>query len=771
MRIATTSLLFLTALSLSAQRSPSSEGLGKVPYLDSSLPTEARVTDLMRRMTLQEKCLQLINRSTSDTDADAMERTYRGESAGSSHDMSLSAREAAGLFYRQQQYMRDHTRLGIPMLTTCEGISGVLQNGCTIFPQSIAQGATWNPALLRRMTEATGREAYTIGIRQFLSPVLDIARELRWGRVEECFGEDPYFVGVMGTAFVQGARSEGVGCMPKHFVAHGSPAGGLNAASVSGGPIELRSIYAEPFRRVFRDAPPTAIMSCYSSYDGVPVSGSEYYLTDFLRDELGFRGFVYSDWGAVDRLNWYHHAVPNGEAAGRKALMAGVDMDVFDWDYNNLAEQVEKGWIDESYVDRACRRVLTAKFELGFFDDPFGRPAEVDKVVRFKEHIALAKEMADESIVLLENKTLPQLGGEILPLDTKRFKSIALLGPNSDYGVVGDYGWVERDHHECVTLYDGLKKLVGKKVQIRQAEGCDYYTQDDSHIAEAVRLAEESDLAIVAVGTRSYWHGRGAIGNKPTSGESFDLSSLELPGRQLDLLKAVKATDKPMVVVLITGRPLVMQWAKDNADAVVLQFYGGEQQGNALAEMLYGKVNPSGHLNVSFPRSTGNAPCFYNHYGTDREINDTDRGGSLDDPRLRYVFERPYALWTFGHGMSYTTFDYTDVSLSDSVLSASDTLRVSFTVRNTGKRAGKTVPQLYYHDLVSSVARPVQQLCAFTKVEVCEGDEQRVTLTLPIDELALYDERLRRRVEPGDFELQLGQAADNILWRKTITVK
>ena len=769
MRITLTSLLFLATLNIAAQgpsHTVSSTSDNTIPaYRDASLPIEARVTNLMRRMTLQEKCQQLINRSTSDTDADAMERTYHGESTGSTHDMSLSAREAADLFYRQQQYMRDKTRLGIPALTTCEGISGVLQNGCTIFPQSIAQGATWNTDLIRRMTEATGREAYTIGIRQFLSPVLDLARELRWGRVEETFGEDPYFVGRMGTAFIQGARSQGVGCMPKHFVAHGTPAGGLNAASVSGGPIELRSIYAEPYRRVFRDAPPTAIMSCYSTYDGIPVSGSAYYLTDFLRDELGFRGFVYSDWGAVDRLNWYHHVVQDGDAAGRKALMAGVDMDVFDWDYNNLAEQVEKGWLDESYVDRACRRVLTAKFELGFFDDPFGQPEKVEKVVRSKEHVALAKEVADESIVLLENKN------NFLPLDTKRFKSIALLGPNSDYGVVGDYGWVEKDHHECVTLYDGLRNLVGKKVQIRQADGCDYYTQDDSHIADAVRLAEESDLAIVAIGTRSYWHGRGAIGNKPTSGESFDLSSLELPGRQLDLLKAVKATGKPMVVVLITGRPLVMQWAKDNAEAVVLQFYGGEQQGNALAEMLYGKVNPSGHLNVSFPRSTGNVPCFYNHYPTDREINDTDRGGSLDDPRLRYVFERPYALWTFGHGLSYTTFDYTDVSLSDTILASNDTLRVSFTVRNTGKVTGKTVPQLYYHDLISSVATPVQQLCAFTKIEVKEGDEQRVTLTLPIDDLALYDDRLKRIVEPGHFDLQLGQSADKILWRKTITVK
>lgn len=758
MRTISSLLLFGLTYTASAQT--------EIPaYRDKSLPIETRVTDLMRRMTLHEKCLQLQNRSTNDLDDEAMERTYHGESTGTTHEMSHSAKDAAGLFYRQQKYLTENTRLGIPALTSCEGISGVLQNGCTIFPQSIAQGATWNPDLVRRMTEATGLEAYTIGIRQFLSPVLDISRELRWGRVEETYGEDPYLIACMGTAFVQGAQSQGVGCMPKHFVAHGSPTGGLNSATVAGGPIELRNLYAEPFRRVFRDANPTAIMSCYSSYDGVPVTGSAYYMTDFLRDELGFQGYVYSDWGAVNRLCEYHYLVKSGQDAARRALMAGIDMDVFDWCYSTLEEQVEKGQLDEYYVDRACRRILTAKMRLGFFDDPYGKPELVDKVVRTKEHVALSKQMADESIVLLENKN------DFLPLDTKRFKNIALLGPNSNYGVVGDYGWVKADHHECVTLYDGLKNLVGKKVNIRQADGCNCFSQDDSGIAEAVKIAEESDLAIVAIGTRSYWHGRGAIENKPTSGESFDLSSLELPGRQLDLLKAVKATGKPMVVVLITGRPLVMQWAKDNAEAVVLQFYGGEQQGNALAEMLYGKVNPSGHLNVSFPRSTGNTPCFYNYYPTDREVNETDRGGSLDDPRLRYVFERPYALWTFGHGMSYTTFEYDNVCLSDTILSASDTLRVTFKVRNTGKRQGKTVPQLYVRDLVSSVALPIQQLRAFTKVDVKAGETTEVTLTLPIDDLAFCDESLKRRVEAGDFEIQLGQAADKILWRKTITVK
>ena len=317
--------------------------------------------------------------------------------------------------------------------------------------------------------------------------------------------------------------------------------------------------------------------------------------------------------------------------------------------------------------------------------------------------MALAKAVADESIVLLENKN------NILPLDLSRYKSIALLGPNSNYGVAGDYGWVNADHHECVTLFDGLKNALGQKVQVNQLDGCDWWSQKEDGIAAAVELARKSDIAIVAVGTRSLWLGRNAKANKVTSGEGFDLSSLELPGKQLDLLKAVKATGKPVVVVLITGKPLVMTWAKENADAVVLQLYGGEQQGNAMAEVLLGKVNPSGCLNVSFPRSTGNTPCYYNYYRTDRETV-FDKGGSLDEPNGHYVFDKPYALWNFGYGLSYTDFEYSDFSLNDTVFSANGKLKAKVKVKNTGNRDWKVAVQLYGHDFVSSVSLPVQQL-------------------------------------------------------------
>ena len=726
----------------------------KPRYKDASLPVEERVEDLLRRMTLHEKVLQLQNNSTSDINA--IENTYKGGSPGSVHEMSKSAKEAALLFNKMQEYLLTQNRLGIPALVTVEGINGVTQNGCTIFPQAIAQGSTFNPELVEEMSRAIGRESHVIGIRQLQCPVLDIARDLRWGRVEETFGEDPFLIGEMGTAFVRGSQAEGVGAMPKHFVAHGTPTGGLNCASVPGGERELRNLYAYPFAKVIQNADPVSIMGCYSAYDGIPVAHSAHFMTDLLRGELGFKGFVYSDWGSVDRLKSFHFAAETSEEAARKALIAGIDMDVYDWAYQTLEDQVNKGILDEAYVDRACRRVLAAKFRLGVFDDPYGDPDKVDKVVRSKAHVALAKKVADESIVLLENKN------DILPLDLKKYKSIAVLGPNSNYGVAGDYGWVEFDNRECVTLFDGLKQAVGKDVQVNQLDGCDWWSQKDDGIAAAVELARKSDIAIVAVGTRSVWLGRGAKGKNVTSGEGFDLSSLDLPGKQLDLLKAVKATGKPVVVVLISGKPLVMTWAKEHADAVVLQFYGGEQQGNAMADVLLGKVNPSGRLNVSFPRSTGNTPCYYNYYPSDRE-QVFDQGGSYEEPNGHYIFEKPYALWNFGRGLSYTDFEYTDVHLSDTVFSGQGKLSVTLKVKNTGRRDGKEVVQLYVGDEKCSVLRPVKELKAFQKITLAPGEEKKVTFTITPDDLKFYDETVGGwTAEPGKFKAYIGASSADI---------
>lgn len=727
-------------------------------YKDKTVSVEKRVEDLLNRMSLKEKIQQMENRSSGKTDE--IEKIFQGESYGSTHEMSMTAKDCADMYYALQKYMLEKTRLGIPLITAAEGIQGILQNESTIFPHAIAQGSTWNPDLVQRMTEAAGEEARVMGIRQVLSPVLDIARELRWGRVEETFSEDPFLIAEMGIAFVNGYQKQGVACMPKHFVAHGTPTGGLNCAFVSGGERELRSLYLYPFQKVIQATRPFAVMSAYSAYDGIATSGSSYYMTDILRGELGFDGYVYSDWGSVERLKTFHYAVATEAEAAKVSVEAGIDVNV-DSSFKYLQEMVENGQMDVKYIDQAVRRILTVKFKLGLFDNPYGNPELVEKLVRNKEKIELAKEIADESAILLKNDN------NVLPLDLSKYKSIAVIGPNSNQTVFGDYSWATRDSKEGVTLLQGLRNVVGDKVIVHHADGCDWWSQSTDNIERAVDLAKSSDIAIVAVGTRSTFLGRSP--KCSTAGEGFDLSSLELPGKQNELLKAVKETGKPMIVVFISGKPLAMPWVEENADAVLVQWYGGEQQGNSLADILIGKVNPSGRLNVSFPRSTGNTPCYYNYYPTDRE-QQFDSGGSLGEPRGHYIFEKPYALWNFGYGLSYTNFQYVNCTLNDSVFSEKDVITAVVEVENTGGMDGKEVIQLYVRDKISSVATPIQQLKAFKKELIKKGERIKVKLEVPVSELSLYNFRMDRVVEPGEFEIQIGSSSDNIIFKKTIRV-
>ena len=731
-------------------------------YKNSKAPTAARVADLMSRMTLEEKIAQLQNRAVYRGFEDMM----KGMSYGTVHEMNLPAAECAQLYDRLQNYLRTETRLGIPALTCAEGISGVLQEGCTIFPHELAQGSTFNPALIQKMTDAAGGEAVAIGIHQILSPVLDLARELRWGRVEETFGEDPYLAAVMGTAFVKGYQQHAITCTPKHFIAHGSPSGGLNTAGVYGGPRDLWSTYLYPFRRVIAEARPKSVMTCYSAYDGVAITGSHYYMTEVLRDSLGFDGYVYSDWGSIERLQTVHHSVATPEEAARKALLAGVDLNV-DPTYETLAGQVREGKITEEDIDRALRRILTTKFELGLFDEASegkGKKAKADKtaVVHNDDNVRLSKQVADESAILLKNDN------DILPLNLDHTKRIAVIGPNSNQAVYGDYSWTTGDTKVGINLLQGLQQAVAGKAEIVYAEGCDWWSRDESKIAEAVEAARRSDVAVVAIGTRSTYLARSP--KNVTSGEGFDLSSLELPGVQQKLLEAVKATGVPMVVVFISGRPLAMPWVKENADALIVQWYAGERQGESMADILLGKVNPSGRLNVSFPRSSGNIPCFYNYNTNDRE-SVFDRAGTPDNPGYHYVFDAPQPLWHFGEGLSYTRFEYEDCQLSDTVLSASDTLIVEVVMRNAGEREGSEVVQLYVRDEVSSVSTPVQQLKAFAKVSIEKGSRARVSLRLPISELALYDADMNHVVEPGTFEIQVGHSSNDIAFRRKLIVE
>lgn len=728
-------------------------------YKNSKAPIDARVEDLLSRLTLEEKVMQMQNIPTGEVHE--IPGRFGENSYGTTHEMGHNAYDAAVIYKTLADYVEKNNRWGIPLINCCEGIQGILQNGCTLFPHAIAQSTTWNPALVEEMTAACAREARAIGIRQVLSPVLDVARELRWGRVEETYGEDPFMIAEMGKAFVNGYQGEGVLAMPKHFVAHGSPSGGLNCASVAGGPREFRSIYLYPFRRVIAECKPGAIMSCYSAYDGEPLTGSRYYMTDVLRGELGHTGYCYSDWGSVERIKTFHNAVATVEEAAIQAAYAGIDINV-DWTYQTLVNSVREGKLSEDVIDTNVRRILRKKFELGLFEDNDVNPEDVKKVVRSKEHVALAKRVADESIILAENKN------NILPLDINKYKKIAIVGPNGHYALMGDYSWVNLDGEEGIDLYEGLVEAVGDRAIVTYTEGCDWWSQDASQIPEAVKAVEEADVAIVAVGLRSAYLGRGR--NKNTAGEGFDLSSLELPGRQHDLLEAVKATGKPMIVVLIAGKPVVMRYAQEQADAVLIQFCGGEQQGVAMADVLLGEVNPSGKLTVSFPRSTGNTPCFYNHYVTDRE-EPFDSPGTYEEPGLHYIFEAPEPVWNFGHGLSYTTFEYSDMEVDIKEPKDTDTLTVKVKVTNTGTREGKETVQLYVHDIVSTVSTPIQQLKGFAKVNLKPGESKVVEIKLPMKELALWNAKMEEVVEPGDFELQIGSASDDIRCKTIITKK
>lgn len=726
---------------------------GPLPvYKDKNAPVHERVADLLSRMTLREKVLQLQNRSAGNSGEIA--QRFNGEGIGTIHDMDHNVADCRTVIADIQNYMINDTRLGIPALPCVEGIEGVLQNGATIFPHALAQGSTFNPQLIERMTEACGEEAMAMGLHQILSPVLDIARELRWGRIEETFGEDPYLISEIATGFINGYQKHPISCMPKHFVAHGSPTGGLNCAQVSGGQRELHNLYLYPFAKVIAATRPQAVMSCYSAYDGVPVSGSRYYMTDVLRGQLGFDGYVYSDWGSVERLKTFHHSVATIEDAARQSLIAGIDIDIDDA-YRTLEQQVESGLIPVEYVDTAVSRVLRAKFALGLFDNPPADGSRLDSV-HSPGHVAIAKEVADESAILLENNG-------ILPLDLSRISSIAVVGPNAAHAVLGDYSWVRPDENYGVSLLDGLRDRLGDNVTVNYAQGCDWWSQDDSGIQEAVEAAEKSDVAVVAIGTRSTYLARSP--RQSTAGEGFDMSSLDLPGRQLDLLKAVKATGKPMVVVFISGKPLAMPWVKENVDALLVQWYGGEQQGNTAADILLGNVNPSGRLNVSFPRSTGNTPCYYNYYATDKEYG-SDHGGTYDEPATRYVFESPYALWPFGSGRSYTDFSYGNFKVSV----GSDTIYARVDVSNTGTRPGKEVVQLYVTDVVSSALTPVRQLKGFEKVSLAPGETVTVNMAVPFSELMFVDESLRRVLEPGEFQFHVGKSSDDILFTESVVL-
>lgn len=734
-------------------------------YKNPAASPEDRVADLMNRMTLPEKIAQMKHihfkhyDSDGTVDLNKLAASTNGLSYGCIEAFPYSSEKYLKAIYKIQKYMKEKTRLGIPVIPVMEGLHGMVQDGSTIYPQSIALGSTFNPSLVEQMTGNIALEMKAIGAKQVLAPVLDLSRELRWGRVEEAFGEDPYLVARMGIAYTKGIHRHSLITTPKHFVAHGTPTAGLNLASVKGGKRDLLDLYIKPFEELIEETKPLSIMNCYSVYDSEAVTASPYMMTTLLRDSLKFRGYVYSDWGSVSMLSYFHRSAANGEEAARQAIEAGIDLEAGSDEYRHIEKLMADNRLDMKYIDRAVYNILYAKFASGLFDDPLPDTLNWKNSIHTPASVEVVRKLANESIVLLENKN------NMLPLSPGKFSSIAVIGPNADQVQFGDYSW-SSNNADGVTPLQGMKDYLGEKVKLNYAKGCDLYSQDKLGFKEALKIAKKSDITVIFVGSQSALLARPS--EPATSGEGFDLSDLKLPGVQQELIEEVSKAGKPFIVVLVTGKPFAIPWIKDNANALLVQWYGGEQAGNAIAAVLFGDVNPSGRLPVSFPQSVGHLPAYYNYLPTDKGYY--NRKGTPNSPGRDYVFSNPASLYPFGYGLGYTDFGYSNLRVSDKEVSAGDTLFITADVSNTGNREGKEVAQLYIRDMVSSVAVPVKQLQAFEKVSLEKGETKTIKFAVPVNKLSLHNQNYERVVEPGDFEIQVGTSSGDILLRDTVNV-
>ena len=729
--------VFLTLLATVVNAQP-------FPYQQAGLPVSQRVDDLMKRMTLEEKIAQIRHLHSWDIfneqtlDKEKLTAVVGETGYGFVEGFPLTGENCRSSMREIQEYMLTRTRLGIPAFTVAESLHGSAHEGSTIFPQNIALGSTFNPALAYRRACMTADDLHAQGMRQVLAPCIDVVRDLRWGRVEESYGEDPYLCGIFAQSEVKGYLDSGISPMLKHYGPHGNPLGGLNLASVDCGLYDLHAVYLKPFEMVLRHLPVYAVMSTYNSWNRIPNSASRYLLTDILRDRWGFKGYVYSDWGAIEMLETFHHTAANKAEAAIQALTAGLDVEASSECYPELFRLVKEGKLDKSYIDTAVRRVLTAKFECGLFEDPYGDKHAASGGMHSLRSVELSRQIAEESIVLLKNEN------NLLPLDMNKLTSIAVLGPNADQVQFGDYTW-SRDNKDGITPLQGIKALVGEKIKINHAVGCSMMSRDTTGIGEAVEATLKSDVAVIFCGCSSASLARDYT--RTNCGEGFDLSDLSLTGAQSDLIQAVYATGKPVILVLVSGKPFAISWEKEHIPAIVAQWYGGEQEGYAIADVLFGKVNPSGHLTYSFPQSAGHLPVYYNHLPSDKGFY--KRPGSYEQSGRDYVFSSPEPLWAFGHGLSYTTFSFDKMECDKNIYASGDTIEVKVQVRNTGQRTGKEVVQLYVRDLVSSVVTPVKQLKAFAKLELKPGEQKEVILKVPVSELYLIDKEgnLRFRLE------------------------
>ena len=748
-----------------------------VPYKNSALSIEERTQDLLSRMTLQEKVDQLNMKSLNKLKLDkkgnitdsSLVKLFDGRSIGClespfiEHDKIATYSEAA------DNYLRTKTRLGIPAIQIAECLHGQMALGTTIFPQALGLGCTWNPSLIREMASVIAEEASLSGVDQALSPLFDLARDPRYGRVEECYGEDPYLVKEMGKAFVIGMQGEPeqtrmglesgkLACTAKHFVAYSVPEAGINIAPTYVGERNLRELHFVPFKSVVEEANIYSLMPGYHEVDGIPVHGNRWLLTDVLRNEWKFSGYVFSDYGAIGMMDGFHYTTANKGESAIQALQAGVDLEAPDrYAFGEIERLVEEGKIDEAVVDTAVARILRVKFKMGLFDRPYKKAKKLSERVHKQSSINLAQKIAEESIVLLKNDN------SLLPLNKSNLHKIAVIGPNADKVQFGDYS-VTKNNAYGTTVLQGIKNYVGDDIDVVYTEGCGITRLSKDGFGEAARLAKESDVVVLVLGGTSIIYsgiGWGDQNSKEvnTCGEGLDRNELNFPGVQKELLEVVTAQGKPVVLVMVNGRPYTIQEEVKKVGAVLEAWYPGEKGGDAVSRILFGEVNPSGKLSMTFPKTEGHIPMYANHKPSAKGYYRNP--GTPERPGRDYVFSSPNPLFCFGYGLSYTTFEYSGLKIEKNINPEGD-LRIICTLKNAGKVKGAEVVQLYVRDKVSSVTTPVKALKGFSKVELNPGETKEVTMILKSEDLRLWNADMKFVLEPGEFEIYVGSSVEDI---------
>ena len=747
--------------------------LAKAKYLDPKVPVDKRVADLLGRMTPEEKIAQLtaywfpksgvmtddqLRPALGNDKLKALLANGLGEisrpSENEDRKKNLNARQEAELTNALQKYVIENTRLGIPLLNHEEGLHGMQGIGATSYPQPMALAASFDPALVEEIMTAVAKETRARGAHHTLGPVIDVMRDPRWGRAEETYGEDPFLVSRMGVAAVRGLQgaptadrkidANHVMATLKHFAVHGQPEAGINVGPGNYSERVIREVFLPPFVAAIKEAKARSVMPAYVEIDGVPATANKMYLQDILRKEWGFDGLVVSDYFAVEQLNSLHHVVDSDAAAAKLALESGVDLELPDPKlYPLLVGLVKSKAIPLATIDQSVARVLRVKIDLGLFEQPYVEVAKADQIAGSAEHVALARKAAERSMVLLKN------AGGLLPLDRAKVKTIAVVGPNGQPCRLGGYSGVPK---RCIAVLRGIQDAAGTAVKVEWAPGCgitrgsDWWAdkvetptpeEDRKMIDDAVTVARRADVVVLALGdseqtSREAW-APNHLGDRP---------SLDLPGRQDELARAILALGKPTVAVLLNGRPPSINRLAQQAGAILEGFYLGQEGGAAVAAALFGDINPGDKLPVSFARSAGHLPVFYNYKPSAR------RG---------YLFDEVTPLYPFGHGLSYTTFKYQNVKVAPaSTKDDADAQQITVEVTNAGPRAGDEVVQLYLRDVVSSVTRPVKELKGFQRVTLKPGETKTVSFTLDHEALGFWKTAKDFVVEPGKFDVTVG---------------